>query len=169
MGAIGTMAPAPLSFKTRGGRGGGLGGVAYKDRARPPPRAKVPRLSFSGPCRNHPRSSGFCPAHVVPSGDQGQSTFTTEPPKEQDSSGGSEDTHSRQCPCLQLIPFRPEGLGQSGSQHKAARGDTCWSLSAGRSGNMACKGPSCEEAEAIAMPFAAAVVYQRLQMGFYME
>ena len=29
--------PAPLSFKTRGG-GGGLGGVAYKDRARPPPR-----------------------------------------------------------------------------------------------------------------------------------
>ena len=27
---------APLSFKTRGG--GGLGGVAYKDRARPPPR-----------------------------------------------------------------------------------------------------------------------------------
>ena len=29
--------PAPLSFKTGGG-GGGLGGVAYKDRARPPPR-----------------------------------------------------------------------------------------------------------------------------------
>ena len=30
--------PAPLSFKTRGeGGGGGLGGVAYKDRARPPP------------------------------------------------------------------------------------------------------------------------------------
>ena len=29
------MAPAPLSFKTRGG--GGLGGVAYKDRAWPPP------------------------------------------------------------------------------------------------------------------------------------
>ena len=28
--------PAPLSFKTEGG--GGLGGVAYKDRARPPPR-----------------------------------------------------------------------------------------------------------------------------------
>ena len=28
--------PAPLSFKTRGG-GGGLGRVAYKDRARPPP------------------------------------------------------------------------------------------------------------------------------------
>ena len=27
--------PAPLSFKTRGG--GGAGGVAYKDRARPPP------------------------------------------------------------------------------------------------------------------------------------
>ena len=27
--------PAPLSFKTRGGGGGG---VAYKDRARPPPR-----------------------------------------------------------------------------------------------------------------------------------
>ena len=26
--------PAPLSFETRGG----LGGVAYKDRARPPPR-----------------------------------------------------------------------------------------------------------------------------------
>ena len=35
-GAVGAMAPAPLSFKTRGGRGGG--GVAYKDRARPPPR-----------------------------------------------------------------------------------------------------------------------------------
>ena len=32
------MAPTPLSFKTRGGGGGGLGGVAYKDRARPPPR-----------------------------------------------------------------------------------------------------------------------------------
>ena len=31
--------PAPLSFKTRGG-GGGLGGVAYKDRARPPPRGQ---------------------------------------------------------------------------------------------------------------------------------
>ena len=30
-------APPPLSLKTRGG-GGGLGGVAYKDRARPPPR-----------------------------------------------------------------------------------------------------------------------------------
>ena len=30
-----TMAPTPLSFKTQGG--GGLGGVAYKDRARPPP------------------------------------------------------------------------------------------------------------------------------------
>ena len=28
------MAPAPLSFKTRGGGGG----VAYKDRVRPPPR-----------------------------------------------------------------------------------------------------------------------------------
>ena len=34
-GAVGAMAPAPLSLKTRGG--GGLGGVAYKDRARPPP------------------------------------------------------------------------------------------------------------------------------------
>ena len=31
------MAPAPLSFKTRGG-GGALGGVAYKDRAWLPPR-----------------------------------------------------------------------------------------------------------------------------------
>ena len=30
------MAPTPLSLKTRWG-GGGLGGVAYKDRARPPP------------------------------------------------------------------------------------------------------------------------------------
>ena len=35
-GAVGTMAPTLLSLKTRGG-GGGLGGVAYKDRARPPP------------------------------------------------------------------------------------------------------------------------------------
>ena len=35
-GAIGAMAPTPLSLKTPGG-GGGLGGVAYKDRARPPP------------------------------------------------------------------------------------------------------------------------------------
>ena len=31
-------APNPLSLKTRGW-GGGVGGVAYKDRARPPPRA----------------------------------------------------------------------------------------------------------------------------------
>ena len=37
-GAVGAMAPTPLSLKTRGG-GGGLGGVAYKDWARPPPRA----------------------------------------------------------------------------------------------------------------------------------
>ena len=36
-GAVGTMAPAPLSFKAR--RGGG-GVSAYKDRARLPPRAK---------------------------------------------------------------------------------------------------------------------------------
>ena len=40
-GAVGAMAPTPLSLKTRrggeGGGGGGLGGVAYKDRARPPP------------------------------------------------------------------------------------------------------------------------------------
>ena len=38
--AVGAMAPTPLSLKTQGvgGRGGGgLGGVAYKDRARPPP------------------------------------------------------------------------------------------------------------------------------------
>ena len=35
-GAVGTMAPAPLSLKTRGGGSWG-GGVAYKDRARPPP------------------------------------------------------------------------------------------------------------------------------------
>ena len=35
--AVGAMAPAPLSLKTRG-VGGGAGGVAYKDRARPPPR-----------------------------------------------------------------------------------------------------------------------------------
>ena len=33
--------PAPVSFKTRGG-GGGLGGVAYKDRARPPPPPPPP-------------------------------------------------------------------------------------------------------------------------------
>ena len=40
-GAVGAMAPAPLSFKTRGGGAGG-GGVAYKDRARsPPPGAHV--------------------------------------------------------------------------------------------------------------------------------
>ena len=33
-GAVGAMAPTPLSLKTRR-RGGG--GVAYKDRSRPPP------------------------------------------------------------------------------------------------------------------------------------
>ena len=39
-GAVGAMAQTPLSFKTPGGGGGlgGLGGVAYKDRAQPPPR-----------------------------------------------------------------------------------------------------------------------------------
>ena len=37
-GAVGAMAPTPLSLKTQRGGGGGLGGVAYKDRARPPPR-----------------------------------------------------------------------------------------------------------------------------------
>ena len=38
------MAPTPLSFITRGGRGGrGAGGVAYKDRARPPPPPRSPR------------------------------------------------------------------------------------------------------------------------------
>ena len=36
-GAVGAMAPTPLSLETRG-EGGGLGVVAYKDRARPPPR-----------------------------------------------------------------------------------------------------------------------------------
>ena len=36
-GAVGAMAPTPLSLRARGG-GGGLGGVAYKDWARPPPR-----------------------------------------------------------------------------------------------------------------------------------
>ena len=41
-GAVGAMAPTPLSLKTRGGRGGrGLGGVAYKDRARPPSRGCI--------------------------------------------------------------------------------------------------------------------------------
>ena len=40
-GAVGAMAPTPLSLKTRGG-GGGLGGVAYKDWARPPPRGQTP-------------------------------------------------------------------------------------------------------------------------------
>ena len=39
-GAVGAMASKPLSLKTRGG-GGGLGGVAHKDRAWPPPRATV--------------------------------------------------------------------------------------------------------------------------------
>ena len=37
IGAVGAMAPTPLSLKTPGG--GGLGGVAYKDRALPPPNA----------------------------------------------------------------------------------------------------------------------------------
>ena len=39
-GAIGAMARAPLSLKTRGQGergGGGLGDVTYEDRARPPP------------------------------------------------------------------------------------------------------------------------------------
>ena len=35
-GAVGTMAPTPLSLKTWGGEGG-AGGVTYKDRAQPPP------------------------------------------------------------------------------------------------------------------------------------
>ena len=43
-GAIGAMAPTPLSLKTPGG-GGGLGGVAYKDRARPPPPPPVPQCT----------------------------------------------------------------------------------------------------------------------------
>ena len=38
-GAVRTMAPTKLSFKTRGG---GLGGVAYKDRAQPPPPVVSP-------------------------------------------------------------------------------------------------------------------------------
>ena len=40
LGAVGAMPPNPLSLKTpgEGGGEGGLGGVAYKDRARPPPR-----------------------------------------------------------------------------------------------------------------------------------
>ena len=38
--AVGAMAPTPLSLKTRGG--GGLGVVAYKDRARLPPRGRDP-------------------------------------------------------------------------------------------------------------------------------
>ena len=42
--------PAPLSFKTRGGGGGaGLGGVAYKDRARPPPRGLNTQHKPMGP------------------------------------------------------------------------------------------------------------------------
>ena len=36
-GAVGAMAPIPLSLKTWGG-----GGVAYKDRARPPPPPPPP-------------------------------------------------------------------------------------------------------------------------------
>ena len=37
LGAVGAMAPAPLSFKTRGAVGGRGGGGEYKDWARPPP------------------------------------------------------------------------------------------------------------------------------------
>ena len=41
--SLGTLAggrPGTTIFRNRGG-GGGLGGVAYKDRARPPPRGTI--------------------------------------------------------------------------------------------------------------------------------
>ena len=49
--------PAPLSFKTRGG-GGGLGGVAYKDPARPPPPwLHQPLPELITPILHHPITS----------------------------------------------------------------------------------------------------------------
>ena len=55
--AVGAMAPTPLFFKTRGG-GGGLGDVAYKDRAQPRPPGEEWSLpsSFLLQCeRTHPQ------------------------------------------------------------------------------------------------------------------
>ena len=52
-GAVGAMAPTPLSLETRGrggDGGGGLGGVAYKDRAWPPP---PPPLRAPSGCVSH--------------------------------------------------------------------------------------------------------------------
>ena len=50
IGAIGATAPAPQSFKTRGEGGGGLGGVAYKDRVQLPPRGLT---TTHRPASNH--------------------------------------------------------------------------------------------------------------------
>ena len=61
--AVGAMAPTPLSLKTRGG-GGGLGGVAYKDWTRPPPRGHTggPPLVSTGayPISRLSGRSGVC-------------------------------------------------------------------------------------------------------------
>ena len=56
--AVGAMAPTPLSLKTQGG-GGGLGGVAYKDRARPPPRGVAKELGMFG-IHDDPRLCNGC-------------------------------------------------------------------------------------------------------------
>ena len=76
--------PAPLSFKIRGG-GGGLGGVAYKDRARPPP----PGVQY------HPNSS--------------QQIKPPHSPTEKWEAVPPSDTHrhSGQCGCLPPPPLSP--------------------------------------------------------------
>ena len=49
--------PAPLSFKTRGG--GGARGVAYKDRARPPPCGINLKLKVAEIGPPHPLNSSY--------------------------------------------------------------------------------------------------------------
>ena len=63
-GAVGAMAPPPLSLKTWGGGGrgrGGLGGVAYKDRAWQPPRGWD---THSGASRTNTRTHTHTCAHA---------------------------------------------------------------------------------------------------------
>ena len=61
-GAIGTMAPTPLSLKTRGGGGGGLGGCRIQGLgpAAPPPPP---------PCANQSKQTKInlkpCPKHFL--------------------------------------------------------------------------------------------------------
>ena len=57
-GAVGAMSPA--HYLSKPGGGGGLGGVAYKDRARPPPRGDIITIRYLTPPSRGPKRGRNC-------------------------------------------------------------------------------------------------------------